>query len=200
MKKILLLSMLALSGLVYQSANAQVRVGINININSQPDWGPSGYDYVQYYYLPEVDMYYNVVSREYIYLDRGRWVNTCELPMRLRGFNFYNSYKVVINDRNPWLQNDRYRRQYANYRNRHDQMNWRDSRRSFDHGSLVRNDRRPDFQDRNDRYKRDNDQGWGNNKNDRGNRGRNDKDWRDNNDHNDNHERGNRGQRDNHRH
>jgi hypothetical protein len=145
MKKILLFSMLVAGGMVFQSANAQVRVSAQININSQPDWGPSGYDYAQYYYLPEADMYYNVVTREYVYNERGRWVNVRVLPPSLRNFNLYSSYKVVINDRNPWLRNDTYRRQYAGYRNRHDQINWRDSRRV-----VVKNDRR------NDNWGRDN--------------------------------------------
>ena len=41
-----------------QKASAQVKVGVNINIGSQPEWGPRGYDYVEYYYLPDIEMYY----------------------------------------------------------------------------------------------------------------------------------------------
>ena len=32
-----------------KNSQAQVKVGVNINIGSQPAWGPVGYDYVDYY-------------------------------------------------------------------------------------------------------------------------------------------------------
>lgn len=40
--------------------NAQIRISINANIVSQPVWGPTGYDYARYYYLPDIDAYYSI--------------------------------------------------------------------------------------------------------------------------------------------
>lgn len=151
MKKILLLSMIVVGGMVSSSsAEAQKRVNVQININSQPDWGPAGYDYAQYYYLPDANMYYDIAAREYIYQERGRWVNVRVLPPYLRNVDLYRSYKVVINDRTPWMRNDKFRKQYHNNRNRPQQMTWRDSR-NYGRREVTRNDRKPDFDNRNDR-------------------------------------------------
>ena len=50
MKKMILL-MLLIGGLtIVQKAGAQ----ININLGLQPAWGPAGYQYVDYYYLPDI--------------------------------------------------------------------------------------------------------------------------------------------------
>jgi len=33
---------------------AKAQLNVNVNIGSQPLWGPTGYDHVNYYYLPGV--------------------------------------------------------------------------------------------------------------------------------------------------
>ena len=65
MKKLFIAASLLLGFALVQPATAQVSV--NINIGSQPVWGPVGYDYVEYYYLPDIDMYYHVPTQQYVY-------------------------------------------------------------------------------------------------------------------------------------
>jgi hypothetical protein len=126
MKKLILAVAILINGVaVFTSVQAQVRV--NVNIGSQPDWGPVGYDYVNYYYLPDIDTYYSVPTREYVYLDNNRWARSRSLPARFGNYDIYNNYKVVINDRNPWERANVYRSKYAGYRNRHDQVIIRNS-------------------------------------------------------------------------
>jgi len=100
---------------------------ININIGIQPLWGPTGYDYVENYYLPDIDAYYDVPNRVYVYDDGGRWVTSPNVPPRYSSFNFYNAHKVVINEPRPWLRNDQYRTQYIVYKGKHDQHAIRDA-------------------------------------------------------------------------
>ncbi|MDD4713404.1 MAG: hypothetical protein PHP34_08750 [Bacteroidales bacterium] len=106
---------------------AQIRV--NININSQPQWGPEDYDYVEYYYLPEVDIYYYTPSAQFIYRHGNRWVYTYKLPYQYRNLNLYSTYKVVINEPRPYLRHNYYLSHYKGYKNSHSkQGNIRDSR------------------------------------------------------------------------
>lgn len=104
------------------------QVNVQFNVGLQPLWGPVGYDYVRYYYLPDVDVYYDVTARQYIYFNNGSWVRLSSLPPVPRGFDIYNSYKVVINDPDPWVSHNRYRDRYYHYRGRHTQAVIRDSR------------------------------------------------------------------------
>ncbi|PZR23769.1 MAG: hypothetical protein DI539_02010 [Flavobacterium psychrophilum] len=78
------------------SMNAQVSV--NVNIGTPPAWGPAGYSEVEYYYLPDIETYYDIRTSEYIYLTNGRWVRTVTVPAPYRTYNFYNGYKVVMTD------------------------------------------------------------------------------------------------------
>lgn len=126
MKKIILTAAILLSSLTVKIAGAQI--SLNINIGSQPAWGPVGYDHVDYYYLPDIDAYYDINAHQYVYYDNNGWVHGAILPPRFGSFDVYRSYKVVVNERTPWVRNDVYKRKYAAYRGRHDQVIIRDSR------------------------------------------------------------------------
>lgn len=96
---------------IYQPAKAQV--SLQINIGSQPNWGPRGYDHVDYYYLPEVESYYYVPTRQFVYLERNRWVHRKSLPARYQNYDLYNGRKVVINQPRPYLQHRSYQASYS---------------------------------------------------------------------------------------
>jgi len=133
MKKFLLATTLLIGSLITTtSTDAQVRVNIHANIGSQPMWGPAGYDFAQFYYLPDLDMYYDVQARQFVYFDRGRWIYTTALPMNYRNYDLYGGYKVVINHDRPFVYHDYYRSHYRNYRNMRNRqvviMNSRDPR------------------------------------------------------------------------
>ena len=131
MKKTILIAALFMSGFVFQNASAQLRLSIRANIGSQPVWGPSGYDRADYYYLPDIDVFYNVSTRQYVYQNRGRWTFAYTLPMQYRNYDINNSYKVVINDDDrPYRNADNYRTKYAQYKGHHDQEVIRNSRDS----------------------------------------------------------------------
>jgi hypothetical protein len=124
MKKLIIMSVILASSFIYKAADAQVSV--NLNIGSQPQWGPSGYDHVDYYYMPDLDMYYNVPNRTYTYYQGNRWITANSVPQQYRNYDFYRGYKVVVNEKSPWSHNDNYRTRYASYKGNHGQTNLRD--------------------------------------------------------------------------
>src|ERR1700733_497436 len=128
MKKLIFTAVILLGCLSVKFAEAQVSVGVGLNIGSQPDWGPVGYNNAAYYYMPDIGAYYDVNAHMYIYNENNVWVHRGYLPARYRNYNLYGGYKAVINDRNPWLRDNDYRTRYAGYRGRHDQAMIRDSR------------------------------------------------------------------------
>jgi hypothetical protein len=106
------------------------QINVNINLGSQPVWGPTGYDYVEYYYLPDIEAYYSVPQHRYYYYNNGNWIHSTNLPSRYSNFDYYNSYKVVVNENEPWRNHKTYREKYFSYKGRHDQPLIRDSRDS----------------------------------------------------------------------
>ncbi|SHK96571.1 hypothetical protein SAMN05444266_101744 [Chitinophaga jiangningensis] len=145
MKKATILLIAAMiAGVSINKSFAQVRV--NINIGSQPLWGPTGYDYVQYYYLPDVDAYYDVPNRQFIYQERNRWIYASALPAYYH-YDIDRCYKVVVNERDPFRRADYYRNTYGRYKGYYDRQ------------PLIRNSRdvryvqvRRDYRDNDRRY------------------------------------------------
>lgn len=107
------------------TSHAQMNNGNNIM--TQPLWGPVGYDYVEYYYLPDIDAYYNVPGAQYVYLDKKHWVIVKDLPLRYKNFNFYGAHKVVMNEPKPYMNYRANKVKYAQYRGQHDQIDIRES-------------------------------------------------------------------------
>ena len=116
-------------GLIGFSPKAEAQVNVNINIGNQPLWGPVGYEYVRYYYLPEIDVYYNVANKKYTYFQGNRWVTKSKLPGRYKNFDIYRTYKVVLNNPNPWNHHDRNRREYGRFAHNRSQVIIRDAGR-----------------------------------------------------------------------
>ena len=83
---------------LFFASPALAQISINLNIGSPPKWGPVGYTDVQYYYLPDVEAYYDVPSSMFIYYERGAWIHRAHLPGRYRNYDLYRGYKVVMND------------------------------------------------------------------------------------------------------
>ncbi|WDF65758.1 hypothetical protein [Flavobacterium sp. KACC 22763] len=107
---------LAIAGLFLLVANAtQAQVSINVNIGNPPAWGPVGYTDMEYYYLPDIEAYYDVRAAQFIYFGGGRWVRTTYLPRQYRNYDLYGGYKVVLTDyhgRAPYTYFDRHRVKY----------------------------------------------------------------------------------------
>lgn len=112
---------------LFLAGTAGAQVQIQINIGSQPAWGPEGYDYAEYYYLPDLDIYYYVPGHQFIYLQGQHWVRASSLPPRYHKVDLYHAYKVVVNEREPYLRHQFYREKYQMYRGRHDQRPIRES-------------------------------------------------------------------------
>ncbi len=110
MKKLVFASVLFMSVFF-----AQAQVSINVNIGTPPNWGPQGYDDSRYYYLPDIDVYYDVNQSAFIYDNGGKWMREKRLPSRYRNYDLYSSYKVVLTDYrgdSPYYYHTKHRAEY----------------------------------------------------------------------------------------
>jgi hypothetical protein len=92
------LKLIALGIILFASSTIHAQVSVNVNLGTAPAWGPSGYSNVDYYYLPDVEAYYDIRATQFIYLNGGTWTRSRYLPGQYRNYNLYNGYKVVLND------------------------------------------------------------------------------------------------------
>jgi hypothetical protein len=94
---------------------AQAQATVSVNIVSQPLWGPTGYDYVDYYYLPESGVYYNVPNGKFYYPVNGKWFYSTYLPATYH-VDLYNTYKVVVYGPKPYKNHKIHAKKYGKYK------------------------------------------------------------------------------------
>jgi len=98
------------------AGTAQGQVSVNFHIGTAPAWGPRGYDNVRYYYLPDVEAYYDVNTAMFIYISGNTWIRRSYLPSRYRGYDLYHGRKVVMNNyhgNSPYYNHKVYRAKYG---------------------------------------------------------------------------------------
>src|SRR5260370_36789703 len=114
MKKLFIISAIAISGLSFNAANAQVRLGLGIGparvvYTTQPVEQAPVYDADDYYYLPDVDAYYDVVDQCYIYFDGTEWISAAYLPGAYRDYDWRSARRFEVREYRPYLRADFYR-------------------------------------------------------------------------------------------
>lgn len=129
MKKIALISAIALSSLFYNTASAQIRIRVGLHLGLRPIYAaprvvveqqpaeycePANYDGDEdYYYLPDVDAYYSVPEQCYYYNDGGAWVSAAYLPGYYRDFDWRNARRYEVRAPRPFMHNDYYRTRFS---------------------------------------------------------------------------------------
>jgi len=92
------LKLIALVLFVFAFSLTQAQVSVSVTIGKPPLWGPIGYSNVEYYYLPDIEVYYDIRTSQFIYFFDGKWIRSRDLPRRYRNYDLYSGYKVVLRD------------------------------------------------------------------------------------------------------
>lgn len=53
---------------------------------------------LRYYYFPNIEAYFDLQEKVYLYKDNGEWTEAEELPKNYGGYSLYNKVKVTITD------------------------------------------------------------------------------------------------------
>ena len=92
------IKLLAFGLMLTLAGSMQSQLSVNVHIGTPPAWAPAGYNDVRYYYLPDVEAYYDVQTSTFIYISGNQWIRRTYLPSRYRNYDLYHGYKVVMKD------------------------------------------------------------------------------------------------------
>jgi hypothetical protein len=84
---------------------------------TNPGWAPPYYSGVRYYYLPDIQAYYDLSNQDFAYLDNGQWLFSNSLPPMYSNYNLYTGFCVSLNTGvyQPWLHHQNYAYNYPRY-------------------------------------------------------------------------------------
>ena len=104
-------------GLFFITAtNIQAQVSVNVNLGTPPVWAPADRVETQYYYLPEIDTYYDVPSERFIYISNGKWIRSTVLPVRYKSYNLNSGRVVYLTDyrgKSPYVYHKKHKVKYV---------------------------------------------------------------------------------------
>ena len=84
-----------------------------------PPWAPNNDNFgqVNYYYLPDIECYYDLRNREFVYIEDGSWRFSASLPSIFASFDLNNCFVVKLNTEvyEPWLHFEYYVAHYPRY-------------------------------------------------------------------------------------
>jgi hypothetical protein len=84
-----------------------------------PDWAPQYENpgQVSYYYMPDIQTYYDVRNRQFIYYDNGAWIYSSYISPQYSSYDLYNAYIIVLdyNSHEPWRHHQDYYSHYPPY-------------------------------------------------------------------------------------
>ena len=176
------IKLLALGLMLILTASVQSQLSVNVHLGTPPSWAPAGYSDVRYYYLPDVEAYYDVQTSMFIYFSGNQWIRRNYLPSRYRNYDLHRGYKVVMKDyhgNSPYANFRDYKQKYAKGYRGAEQHNVGDRNQRRDIPERPRETYQPDNnrnkEFKNNKQNRGNDEGKKHD-NSRNNQGGNDKD------------------------
>jgi hypothetical protein len=98
------------------TTQSQAQVSVNVNFGTPPVWAPADRVETQYYYLPEVDAYYDVPAQRFIYISNGGWIRSERLPARYSNYDLRGGRVVYLTDyrgNSPYVYHKKHKVKYV---------------------------------------------------------------------------------------
>jgi len=82
-----------------------------------PQWAPPYYSGARYYYLPDIECYYDLSTREFIFLNDGQWRYSPNIPSLYAGYDLNSCFAILLNVNvyRPWMHHQYYVSHYPRY-------------------------------------------------------------------------------------
>jgi hypothetical protein len=121
---------LLIAGIILFVTNAtQAQISVSLNIGTphavRPVWVSPNCANVDFYYLPEIQTYYDVNTTMFVYLNHGNWIRTRQLPRQYRNYDFNHAHKVALNGYRGNRPYAYYNNHKINYNRYHKAQNYR---------------------------------------------------------------------------
>lgn len=98
------------------AANAQILTRKVVTVQA-PTWAQSKSVAANYYYLPEIDLYYDVPAQQFIYLNNSNiWVKSKRLPASHRAYDLKNGKIIYLSEykgKKPYLHHKSHKAKYV---------------------------------------------------------------------------------------
>lgn len=162
------LKLIATGIILFAASTSQAQVSVNVNIGApavvvRPAWVPQNHVNVDFYYIPEIEAYYDVNASLYVYLNHGNWVRTRYVPVQYRNCDLNRAHRIALrgyHGNRPYAYFNNHTVRYYDNRNypryaegrRYNNYRYADNYKSRDRYDRDDRDDRNDRRDRGNHY------------------------------------------------
>lgn len=118
-KKLFFILPVLCAALLFQNCETTQAVVDGSENVSPPYWAPpyEHLDRIHYYYLPDIEIYYDLWTNEFVYLDGGHWIFSAFLPPMYTSYDLRSAPVVILDYRvhEPWNFHELYVSHYPRY-------------------------------------------------------------------------------------
>ena len=105
------LNLIIIGTIIFFAGTVKAQTGNNVNAGTSSTWCPTEQNGVRYYYMPDVEAYYNLQSSMFIYREKSGWVEKANLPERFSSYDLNCGYKIMVTGN---INFDSHKTKYAN--------------------------------------------------------------------------------------
>lgn len=90
--------MLVALAMLASTFSSKAQVSLSVHIGTPPVWAPPAYAHTtRYYYIPEIDSYYDAQNQGYYYNNGPGWVFSASLPGIYASYNIASLHHIRVN-------------------------------------------------------------------------------------------------------
>ena len=110
MKTLFVSLVLSMGLFIASSASAQVHNNVGMRNGHHAD----------YYYLPDIDMYYYIPGEQFVYFSDNHWIFSRHLPSAYHDYDFAHGRRIYVNGMNPYMHHDVHIQLYGHENGHHE--------------------------------------------------------------------------------
>lgn len=156
------IQLIAAGIILFAASTSQAQVSINVNLGSpvvvaQPTWVPQNHSNVDFYYIPDIQSYYDVNNSVYVYRNNGNWCRTRYVPVQYLNYNLNHAHRVALRGYHGNQPYAYYNNHTVRYNNNRDYNSGRKQYNNRRYADNYKGNKRYDKHNRYDRDDRDDD-------------------------------------------
>ena len=115
--KKLSLIVLAITSLFFAMGCETSASAVQSESYSNPSWAPAYSPGVRYYYMPDIESYYDLQNKDFVYLNNGQWLFSNDLPPMYSDYDLNFGFAISLNNGvfQPWMHHQYYVSNYPRY-------------------------------------------------------------------------------------
>ncbi len=145
-------------GILFISAT-QAQISVNVNLGTPPAWAPAKSIATQYYFLPEIDSYYDLPTKQFIFPYNGKWLKAKKLPKQYKNYNLRKSKVDNLTDYrgdSPCYDHKKHKNKYqatrlnpnkAIYVQKHNNGKYKDQKKYYKNNKHCKNNKHYKYND-----------------------------------------------------